>query len=314
MRDAAAITELAKRYVAFWKNSKNPNYWTGVPVSADEESFQDSVDELGEHPDDAWRFILEVLHLDRNGEVVDVLAAGQLEDLLSSHGPAFIERVETEARTDPRFATLLGGVWKSKMTDDVWTRVVAIWDRRGWDGMAVPKGHWFVSARAAADNPLWDFLSDRDLIQEFVDEGNAVHVTSDILAYAVSSGDRELLRLLLHLGGDALINVFEPDTHFTPLMVAVQGGNGSMIEFLLDAGADINAHDEGQIADSALTLAVERGDLETCRLLIARGADPTIPGFMGLTPFDIARKRTRMPELGILLASSEAARRRDVGR
>jgi hypothetical protein len=46
-----------------------------------------------------------------------------------------IERVETEARSNPLFAKLLGGVWQNEMPDHIWRRVQAVWDRRGWDGI-----------------------------------------------------------------------------------------------------------------------------------------------------------------------------------
>jgi hypothetical protein len=43
-----------------------------------------------------------------------------------------IPLVETEARSDPRFAKLPGGVWKNRMADEVWSRLQAVWDlRRG---------------------------------------------------------------------------------------------------------------------------------------------------------------------------------------
>jgi len=54
-----------------------------------------------------------------------MLAAGPLEDLLSSFGPDYIDRVETLARDDGRFKLLLGGVWRLGMTDDVWGRMQA---------------------------------------------------------------------------------------------------------------------------------------------------------------------------------------------
>jgi hypothetical protein len=63
------------------------------------------------------------------------LSAGVIEDLLSRNGTEMIPLVEAEARSDPSFAKLLGGVWKNKMTDEVWSRLQAVWDRRGWDGI-----------------------------------------------------------------------------------------------------------------------------------------------------------------------------------
>lgn len=53
------------------------------------------------------------------------LAAGPLEDLLSDHGAELIEKVETEARRNPSFNLLLGGVWEGGMTKEIWGRVQA---------------------------------------------------------------------------------------------------------------------------------------------------------------------------------------------
>jgi hypothetical protein len=85
-------------------------------------------------PEAAWQFILAVLAEDRSNKVLQTLSAGPLEDLLSKHPYTMIKRVEAEARSNPHFAKLLGGVWQNRIPDDVWRRVQAAWDRRGWDG------------------------------------------------------------------------------------------------------------------------------------------------------------------------------------
>ena len=53
------------------------------------------------------------------------LAAGALEDLLSEHGDELIEKVETEARRNPQFNLLLGGVWQGGMSSEIWRRIQA---------------------------------------------------------------------------------------------------------------------------------------------------------------------------------------------
>jgi hypothetical protein len=93
-----------------------------------------------EDPEHAWSAILAALEDPRMEASLDVLAAGPLEDLLSLHGDRFIERVERTARSDPKFAWLLGGVWQSKMTLDIWARVQAVRDERGWDGVPANAG------------------------------------------------------------------------------------------------------------------------------------------------------------------------------
>lgn len=72
--------------------------------------------------EDCWRAILEILKRAPPGEVLAVLAAGPLEDLINYHGPEFIDRIEVQARSDRAFRELLGGVWMSS-TAEVWARL-----------------------------------------------------------------------------------------------------------------------------------------------------------------------------------------------
>jgi hypothetical protein len=86
-------------------------------------------------PQKAWRTILLIWSMDQSAQTIQKLSAGPLEDLLAKHGDEMIELIEAEALCDPSFAKLLGGVWKNRMPGEVWTRVQAAWDRRGWDGI-----------------------------------------------------------------------------------------------------------------------------------------------------------------------------------
>jgi hypothetical protein len=87
---------------------------------------------VGDDPEQAWSVILQVLSLTDSPEILAQLAAGPLEDLLSKHGDIFIERVELLAKSDARFAFLLGGVWKFMMTDEIWERVGRVANRTEW--------------------------------------------------------------------------------------------------------------------------------------------------------------------------------------
>jgi len=98
-------------------------------------SFDDVWELTRNQPEQAWQFILDVWARDQSDKIISNLSAGTLEDLLSFHGPAVIERVERQAKTDPKFAFLLGGVWQCQMSDEIWARVQKVWDRRGWDGI-----------------------------------------------------------------------------------------------------------------------------------------------------------------------------------
>ncbi len=77
--------------------------------------------------------ILTIHRMDGSGECWGVHAAGPIEDLLDKYGEKFIERVEKQAKADPVFARVVGGVWKSGMSLEVWERLQGVWDRRGWD-------------------------------------------------------------------------------------------------------------------------------------------------------------------------------------
>ena len=97
-----------------------------------------SIDEwslVREKPERAWQLILEILRRDNSSNVLENLSAGMLEDLLVYHRNMMIDRVEAEARSNPLFAKLLGGVWRNDMAEEIWVRVQRAWDRRGWDGI-----------------------------------------------------------------------------------------------------------------------------------------------------------------------------------
>ena len=113
-------------------------YWHAPEGSPERKRYADATNlydlEYNE-PETLWLFVLEIHHRDQSVAIQQVLSAGPIEDLLAKHCEIFIDRVEAEARKDPRFAKLLGGVWQNKMSDAVWKRVQAAWDRRGWDGI-----------------------------------------------------------------------------------------------------------------------------------------------------------------------------------
>ncbi|GEP46393.1 DUF6869 domain-containing protein [Brevifollis gellanilyticus] len=74
-------------------------------------------------PEIAWSAIQQIFQHELTAKQISVLAAGPVETLLAYHGPAFIERVEQEARQSDRFRYLLTGVWRNSMTQEIWDRV-----------------------------------------------------------------------------------------------------------------------------------------------------------------------------------------------
>jgi hypothetical protein len=110
--------------------------WSSARVEKEQNDWacMEPVDDAREDPERAWNFILLALETPICEPHLGVLAAGPLEDLLSHHGVDFIDRVEAEAKSNSKFAHLLGGVWQFQMTDEVWCRVQNVRDQRGWDG------------------------------------------------------------------------------------------------------------------------------------------------------------------------------------
>ncbi|MCB1784580.1 MAG: hypothetical protein KDI13_11385 [Alphaproteobacteria bacterium] len=76
-----------------------------------------------ESPDDLWLIILKIHALTDDPQVLSLLSAGLLENLLSLFPSQSIDWVEEQARKDPRFKKLLRGVWQNLMSDETWQRV-----------------------------------------------------------------------------------------------------------------------------------------------------------------------------------------------
>ncbi len=79
---------------------------------------------ISSDPTNAFQFILEALKLSSSSRELEDLAAGPLEDFLVKNGNLFIPKIENEAKRSSEFKQLLGGVWKNRMNDSVWNRVV----------------------------------------------------------------------------------------------------------------------------------------------------------------------------------------------
>ena len=125
----ADISTLADSWIAYWLQPESSPEQEALSWVTDQE-----YELVRNCPDEAWFLILEILRRNNSSQIVELLAAGPLEDLLAHHGERMIASVETEAKGNPEFARLLGGVWKNAMSEEVWSRVQTVWNRRGWDG------------------------------------------------------------------------------------------------------------------------------------------------------------------------------------
>lgn len=112
----------------------------------------------------------------------------------------------------------------------------------------------------------------------------------DELHWAASRGDLETVKRLLV--NQVNLNGFD-EIGYTALHYAVKGEHIEVAKYLLDSGAEVNAHDESQIGDTPLASVAQTCSLAMAQLLIAHRADPTIPGWMQLTALHKSRERKR---------------------
>jgi ankyrin repeat protein len=128
----------------------------------------------------------------------------------------------------------------------------------------------------------------------------------DNLHHAAQRGDIDAVKEFLARGSD--INAFD-EISFTPLHHAAKEGHLDLVKVLLEAGADVNAHEEARIGNTPLGDIAGNCSLETARVLIAAGADPTIRGWMQLSALDRAQDRKKAEGRRVYELLVEAARR-----
>jgi hypothetical protein len=80
-------------------------------------------------PEFQWIFI-EAAVGEAHGEGdFDHIGAGPLEHLLVQNGSEYIDRLEQRCLQDVKFVKAVTGVWRNKITQEVWMRVQAIQSR-----------------------------------------------------------------------------------------------------------------------------------------------------------------------------------------
>jgi len=112
----------------------------------------------------------------------------------------------------------------------------------------------------------------------------------DELGFAAGEGNLEEVCRLLDAGANP--NWFD-ELGWTALHHAVKGGHIDLVRLLLSRGANVNAHDERVLGETALGLVAQTCSAEMARVLVKAGANPTIPGWVNRTALDRARQRKR---------------------
>jgi hypothetical protein len=96
--------------------------------SPEMEKYMGSIIDIGllilNYPDKGWELINIIFHkVADDPEMMACLAAGPLEDLLVEHGEKFISEVEELALANHKFKELLTGVWRNRISCEVWKRI-----------------------------------------------------------------------------------------------------------------------------------------------------------------------------------------------
>lgn len=119
--DERAVEELAAAWIALHlaparSSQRKALFWAFVRLS-----------EWVQHdPEAAWSAIEAIRRKDSSDVILSNLGAGPLEDLLAAHGDSFIVRIEAMAGADAQLRTVLGAVWRSGMSEALWSRIRAV--------------------------------------------------------------------------------------------------------------------------------------------------------------------------------------------
>lgn len=105
---------------------------------------------------------------------------------------------------------------------------------------------------------------------------------------AAQDGDLEKVEKLLK--AKYPVNRFD-ELGKTPLHYAVAGEHFAVVEVLIRAGANVNAHDERTIGNTPLADCAKTCSFQMAQRLIRAGADPTIQGWMWLNAIHRAQER-----------------------
>ena len=129
------------------------------------------------------------------------------------------------------------------------------------------------------------------------------------LHWAAACGD--LARVEALIAQKYPLNRFDADLGWTPLHHAAKEGHLEVVDRLLAAGADVNAHCKDLIGETPLGACIDTCSYEMVQRLIQAGADPTISGWMQRTALQRAARRKCADAAKILrLLEGAAARRR----
>ncbi len=119
------LETIVDEWIAYWKEDDAPptkyDPETGFSIDTVRDTILDW--QIKNEHEQLWRFVVSAYRRDLDDRRFALLAAGELEDLIADFGEIYIDRIEELSRKDPKFRSLLGGVWRSSSKPEVWKRI-----------------------------------------------------------------------------------------------------------------------------------------------------------------------------------------------
>jgi hypothetical protein len=120
--------EIAKAYLRYWEKKLEER----EPSEVDKEA-SDEIDRLvAIEPLEAWELICHLVEVASTNELLAIVAAGPLEDLLKKHGLEVITLVEESCRSNDRMRLALSGVWGINSGNPIFDRWYALMWKYGF--------------------------------------------------------------------------------------------------------------------------------------------------------------------------------------
>jgi ankyrin repeat protein len=156
------------------------------------------------------------------------------------------------------------------------------------------------------ETPLYQAIGREqiDLVRLLLEKGAKVDV-ADVYGFtplhkAASAGNVEIVKLLV----SAKANLNAEMYGLTPLMLAVSSRKPEAVLALLDLGVNVNyASRSGNVGQTALYSAIQNGDVEMVKLLLARKANPNARTKSGETLLQQAQKGEQDDIVALLKAA-----------
>jgi Ankyrin repeats (3 copies)/Ankyrin repeat len=129
----------------------------------------------------------------------------------------------------------------------------------------------------------------KDLIAQGANPNSTDSGGMSALAIACQDDNEDVVRYLIDHGADVNAHSKGQQTDRTALIAAASNGaHLAIAQLLVDKGADVNIR--GELGWTALIWAAQEGSVDCVKYLLSKGADPGIKAFDGKTVVDLTRE------------------------